>query len=243
MLTEFNWTDAIGGSPIFLVLIGCSIVTLGIVLERAYYFWKREGKPDKTLSQCLRKLQYGDVNSAEAACETTAHPMGAVAREIFRKTAGHLESLEERMQIAMSQQKLLLEKNLNILGTMAAIAPLIGLLGTVWGIMRAFQNMAQTGSAAPTVVAAGVAEALVTTAAGLIIAVPALILYNHFSRRMNVMLTVAENHSRTIRRAVLNLQSGEPRPPISGEDAGEDLHGVKPNDRRAAVGPEPALSR
>jgi biopolymer transport protein ExbB len=166
-----------------------------------------------------------------------------VAREIFRKTAGNLESLEERMQIALSQQKLLLERNLNILGTMAAIAPLIGLLGTVWGIMRAFQNMAQTGSAAPTVVAAGVAEALITTAAGLIVAVPSLILYNHFSRRMNVMLTVAENHCRTIRTAVLNMQSGETRPPISGERTGEDLHGVKPQERRAVAGPEPALSR
>jgi biopolymer transport protein ExbB len=62
--------------------------------------------------------------------------------------------------------------------------------------------MAAVGSAAPSVVAAGVAEALVTTAAGLVVAVPALILYNHFSRRLNVMLTVAENHSRAIRAAL-----------------------------------------
>jgi biopolymer transport protein ExbB/TolQ len=84
---------------------------------------------------------------------------------------------------------------------MAAVAPLIGLLGTVWGIMRAFHDMASTGSAAPSVVAAGVAEALVTTAGGLVIAVPAVLLFNHFSRAMNVMLTVSENHARSLRAA------------------------------------------
>ena len=56
MLSEFNWIDAIGSSPIFLVLVGCSIITFGIVLERAYYYWKREGKPDEILSQCLKKF-------------------------------------------------------------------------------------------------------------------------------------------------------------------------------------------
>jgi biopolymer transport protein ExbB/TolQ len=95
---------------------------------------------------------------------------------------------------------------------MAAVAPLIGLFGTVWGIMRAFHDMAQVGSAAPSVVAAGVAEALLTTAAGLIIAVPAVLLYNHFSRRMSVMLTIAENHTRSL-RASLGAQDQ-----LSGED-------------------------
>jgi biopolymer transport protein ExbB/TolQ len=109
----------------------------------------------------------------------------------------------------LSEQKLLLERNLGILGTMAAVAPLIGLLGTVWGIMRAFQDMARVGSAAPSVVAAGVAEALVTTAAGLIVAVPAIMLYNHFVRRLNTMLTEAENHSRTLRSALTECGSEE----------------------------------
>jgi biopolymer transport protein ExbB/TolQ len=75
-------------------------------------------------------------------------------------------------------------------------------LGTVWGIMRAFHDMSIAGSAAPTIVAGGVAEALVTTAAGLIVAVPALLLYNHFARRMNVMLITAENHARSLRTSL-----------------------------------------
>jgi biopolymer transport protein TolQ len=106
------------------------------------------------------------------------------------------------MSIALSEQRLLLERNLGFLGTMGNTAPLIGLLGTVWGIMRAFHDMARTGSAGPSVVAAGVAEALFTTAAGLVVAVPAVMLYNHFLRRMGVMLTEAENHTRRMRQAL-----------------------------------------
>jgi biopolymer transport protein ExbB/TolQ len=109
---------------------------------------------------------------------------------------------EETMQVVLSQQKMLLERNTSMLGTMAAVAPLIGLLGTVWGIMRAFHDMASSGSAGPSVVAAGVAEALVTTAAGLVIAVPAVLLFNHFNRSMNTMLTVSENHARSLRVAL-----------------------------------------
>ena len=111
--------------------------------------------------------------------------------------------MEERLQIALSEQRLELERNLGVLGTMGNTAPLIGLLGTVWGIMRAFHDMARTGSAGPSVVAAGVAEALFTTAAGLLVAVPAVMLYNHFVRRdRGIMLTVAENHARTLRMSV-----------------------------------------
>ena len=109
-----------------------------------------------------------------------------------------------------------------VLGTMAAVAPLIGLLGTVWGIMRAFNDMALTGSAAPSVVAAGVAEALVTTAAGLIIAVPSVLLFNHFNRRMNIMLTMSENHTRSLRIALTeaaesSTNENSPRPTAAGE--------------------------
>jgi biopolymer transport protein ExbB len=199
MLSQFNWMDATANSPIFLALIGFSIVTLAVVVERLVYFHKRRGNPEDAARRILSCIRSGESREAERECERARHPIGAVAQEVIR---GERDSAEERMYVALSQQKLLLERNLNVLGTMAAVAPLVGLLGTVWGIMRAFHDMAAVGSAAPSVVAAGVAEALVTTAAGLVVAVPALMLYNHFSRRLNVMLTVAENHSRSIRAAM-----------------------------------------
>ena len=122
--------------------------------------------------------------------------------EVLRHADAPPEIAEERLQIALSEQRLRFERHLGWLGTMGNTAPLIGLLGTVWGIMRAFHDMARTGSAGPSVVAAGVAEALFTTAAGLLVAVPAVMLFNHFVRRMSVMLTEAENHARRMRMAL-----------------------------------------
>ncbi|MDH3215444.1 MAG: MotA/TolQ/ExbB proton channel family protein [Candidatus Krumholzibacteria bacterium] len=245
MFAEFNWMDATSNSPIFLVLVLCSIVTLGIALERVYYFWKRRGDTDETLQRALKKIRSGALREASWACETSAHPMGPVAAEVFKHLHAARESLEERLQIALSKQKLLLERNLNVLGTMAAIAPLIGLLGTVWGIMRAFHDMAQTGSAAPSVVAAGVAEALTTTAAGLVVAVPALMLYNHFSRRMNVMLTVAENNSRSLRTALLEETANDQANAPQAAEGSSTPPGQK-RDHGAVQGPrqpEPARTR
>ena len=238
MITDFNWFEATGSSPIFLVLIGCSVVTLAVALERAWYFWKRSGNPDETFEKTAAKIRAGQVKEAIWTCESSLHPLGQVAATVFRVGRRKGEGYEEKMQVELSQQKLLLERNLNIIGTMAAIAPLIGLLGTVWGIMRAFHDMAATGSAAPTVVAAGIAEALITTAAGLIVAVPALVLYNHFSGRLNVMLTVAENHARKIHSVILDdeeSKEGSTRHPGDEKRAGEK--------QTPAKTPEPAVTR
>jgi len=150
----------------------------------------------------LDKAKSGDARDAAWALKTVAHPAGPVAAQVLQSAHLPAEVVEEKMQIALSEQRMLLERNLGVLGTMGNTAPLIGLLGTVWGIMRAFHDMARTGSAGPSVVAAGVAEALFTTAAGLLVAVPAVMLYNHFVRRISVMLTVAENQSRGLRIAL-----------------------------------------
>jgi len=205
MFTEFNWTQTLMDSPILLVLGGCSVVAVGVALERWLYFRRRQGDPDALLLETMTHLREGRTGEALETCQDSAHPLGPVAYQAMLVAHKPLPDVEEQLQIALSQQKLLLDRNVGTLGTMAAIAPLIGLLGTVWGIMRAFGAMASTGSAAPSVVAAGVAEALVTTAAGLVIAVPAVLLFNHFTRRLNVMLTVAENHARSLRAAASEL--------------------------------------
>jgi biopolymer transport protein ExbB len=229
-MITMNWMQTLATSPTFLVLIACSVVTLGVALERAHYFFKRRGNPDATLEAALIKVRSGDYKEAAWACQQTKHPLASVAAQVLEHRTLSTADIEEKMQIALSEQKLLLERNLGFLGTMAGAAPLIGLLGTVWGIMRAFHDMAQAGTAAPSVVAAGVSEALVTTAAGLVVAVPALVLYNHFSRQMNVMLTVAENHSRSIRAALTEKQAHD----VSGSGLG--------GERRPSGASRPAMA-
>jgi len=213
MFSDFNWLDAVSSSPILLILITCSVVALGVVLERVYYFWRRRGTPRETLEKILSQVRNGQIKEATWTANATTHPLGSAAVVMLAKQDAADSELDERLHIALSEDKLLLEKNLGIIGTLAGVAPLVGLLGTVYGIMLAFHDMGATGSSAPSVVAAGVAEALLTTGAGLVIAVPCLVLYNQFVRRMNVMLTLAENGARMIRAAVHESQSphdGEP---------------------------------
>jgi biopolymer transport protein ExbB len=208
MFAEFDWVEATRSSPILLVLLVCSLVTMAVAIERAMYFRRRSGDPEQTLLKALESIRNGRQSEAAVHCEANQHPMGQVAAQVMSDSDLLPSGFEERLQVTLSRQKLMLEKHLSVLGSMAAVAPLIGLLGTVWGIMRAFHDMAQVGSAAPSVVAAGVAEALLTTAAGLIVAVPAVLLYNHFARRMSVMLTVAEMHARSL-NSVMNEVTDE----------------------------------
>ena len=202
MFENFDWIGAMRSSPVMVIILLCSVLTLGFAIERFIYFWTRRGNPDGVLASALVALRSGNTEEAARVCSKEAHPVGAVAADVIRCMDENPEAAEERMHITLSEQRLQMERNLGFLGTMGNTAPLLGLLGTVWGIMRAFHDMARTGSAGPSVVAAGVAEALFTTAAGLVVAVPAVMIYNHFVRRTGIMLTVAENHARTIRMNV-----------------------------------------
>lgn len=199
MFQNFDWIGAMRSSPVMVVILCCSVFTFGFALERVLYFWKRRGNPALVYQAASEKLRTGHIKEAVWACSATTHPVGPVSIKALESSHLSTEVAEEKLQIALSEQRLQLERNLGVLGTMGNTAPLIGLLGTVWGIMRAFHDMANTGSAGPSVVAAGIAEALFTTAAGLLVAVPAVMLYNHFTRRISVMLTTAENHARSLR--------------------------------------------
>jgi biopolymer transport protein ExbB len=207
MFENFDWIQAMRNSPVMLIILACSVVTLGYAIERLLYFNKRRGSPEAMVHQALEKLRAGHLKEAAWACATTAHPAGQVCKQVIENAHLPAETVEEKMQIALSEQRLQLERNLGWLGTMGNTAPLIGLLGTVWGIMRAFHDMASTGSAGPSVVAAGIAEALFTTAAGLLVAVPAVMIYNYFVRRITVMLTTSENQARSLRIAAEALRA------------------------------------
>src|SRR5436309_8114424 len=212
MFENFDWIGAMRSSPVMVVILFCSVVTMGLALERVYYFARRRGNPDHALATALIAIRGGNREEAVRVCNATTHPLGPVAVEMLRSADLPPEAAEEKLQIVLSEQRMELERHLGFLGTMGNTAPLIGLLGTVWGIMRAFHDMARTGSAGPSVVAAGIAEALFTTAAGLLVAVPAVMLYNHFVRRIGVMLTKAENHARSLKIAIHESGSAA-RPP------------------------------
>ncbi len=199
MFTNFDWIGAMRSSPVMIAILLCSVIAVGFALERFLYFWKRRGDAAAFYRQVSEKVRSGHLKEALWVCTATPHPVGEVAAAVIKNAHLAPESIEEKLQIALGEQRMQLERNLGVLGTLGNTAPLIGLLGTVWGIMRAFHDMAATGSAGPSVVAAGVAEALFTTASGLLVAVPAVIVFNHFSRRTTVLLTQAEHKARALR--------------------------------------------
>ncbi len=201
MFQDFDWIAAMRTSPVMIIILACSIITTTFALERLIYFWRRRDQVDGVVRAALERIRDGDVKAAARECARSRHPLGSVAAEVLQNVHRTAAEADEVMHIALAEQRLLFERNLGFLGTMGNTAPLIGLLGTVWGIMRAFHDMASTGSAGPSVVAAGVAEALFTTAAGLLVAVPSVLLYNRFTRNIAVMLTVAENQARRLRIA------------------------------------------
>ena len=121
-----------------------------------------------------------------------------------------MRNLDRGLTRAQREESARLERGLGFLATTASVTPFIGLLGTVWGIMNAFQGIGMTGTANIAVVAPGIAEALINTAAGLAAAIPAVLGYNHFLGRLRRLGTRMENFSSEFEsRAdrVLNLRS------------------------------------
>ena len=132
------------------------------------------------------------------------------------------KGLTELMEATAMKEKLKLEEYLNILGTMGNIAPFIGLLGTVVGIIRAFQNLAASGSGGPSVVAAGIAEALITTAAGLVVAIPSVVAYNYFLRRIGTIMLEIEAAMKLV-----NVYLLLPKPSEHNEERHFRSHGAR----------------
>lgn len=174
-----------GGVLMYPLLI-CSSIVLAIVLERWYYFKRLKKYSDKILDKVGGLVQQGKLSKAKQISKTTNCPVSQVI------TAGikHYEkSHEEREKILLrigSRELRKMAKNTRGLGIVAHISPLIGLLGTVTGMIEAFKKIQELGgNVDPVVLAGGIWEALITTATGLAIAIPAMIFYHYFEGKID----------------------------------------------------------
>jgi biopolymer transport protein ExbB len=173
------------------VILACSVVALAAALERTLALWGFADKARSVADAVGRALFRGDLDDGRAQCEHST----SVAAEVFLAAlvalspkGGSLTGRPagapnpERLAAAVERERqrvnLRLRRGLWILGTVGATAPFVGLFGTVVGIMNAFHDMAHTGQGGFAVVSAGISEALITTAAGIAVAVLAVVLYN-----------------------------------------------------------------
>ncbi|MBK8238996.1 MAG: MotA/TolQ/ExbB proton channel family protein [Deltaproteobacteria bacterium] len=185
-----------GANWVLWLLVGLSVVSVYIMLERFIFFRQITGADAGIRRGLLTALADHDLAKARKLVTGVAGSGARMVAEMLEnKPRGHA-AMEAAMNGVRSEEKLRLERNLSYLGTLGANAPFIGLFGTVLGIIRAFQDLAtaglKAGGESSTAVMAGISEALVATAVGLLVAIPAVVAYNIFQRRVKRTLGEAE---------------------------------------------------
>jgi len=191
-MRDVEWISLLLSSPTLLVLLFCSILSLIFILERGIYYLLNLPNTEKFIQVIKPLIQKKDISAAISYCEKQRGPMARVVRATIENYKESLESLTNLLSSLIKKEEVQLERFLGILGTLGNTAPFIGLLGTVIGIIKAFHSLSAAGSGGPNVVAAGIAEALVATAAGLVVAIPAVIFYNYYVSRVRQTITDIE---------------------------------------------------
>ena len=179
-----------------MVPIGlCSVGALGICLERLWSLRVRRAAPPDLLAEVQAELAGGDPNWNRLAELCMGCHLGTIFMAGLASARHGREAMKEAMEGAAATAVHDMERYLTALGTIAAISPLLGLLGTVLGMIEVFRVLVEDGIGNPSVFASGISEALVTTAAGLAVAIPALILHRHLLRKVDDLLVVMEGQS------------------------------------------------
>lgn len=199
------------GGPTMYALLLCSIVCIAVVIERAYTLWAIRANVELLLWRLREYVPKGRIEEAKSACLQERGPIAEVASVALENIERPRELIEGVVGRAIATESSKLERYLPALATIGVIAPLLGLFGTVLGIMNAFRAVAEEATVGPTVVAAGVAEALITTAFGLAIGVVAYVAYNYFVSSIGRIADQME----VVASEVLDLLAIAPeRPPI-----------------------------
>jgi biopolymer transport protein ExbB/TolQ len=182
------------GSFTLVILMFLSVLSITFALERWWYFRGATAKSDDILGAVRKQMEGGKPETAAAWCQKHPSAVAQVVGYGLVHAGRSRKDLEELLHSKLKEERMKLERYLAVLGTLGNISPFIGLFGTVVGIIKAFRDLAASGTGGPSVVAAGIAEALVATAAGLVVAIPAAILYNYFMgrlKRLTVEMEVA----------------------------------------------------
>ena len=194
------------GGMMMWLLGALSILGLGTILERTAYFFKNERDLKGDFKdQIITLVREGKEDEAIEFCEKTNNSVSRTVKSIllaYKYENDMYESKEKLMKEKALEQIENLEKRLSILGIVSFISPMAGLLGTVLGMIKSFKAIALEGAGDPNVVANGISEALVTTAAGLLIAIPAIIAYNFFNRKVDKIMMQIEKTS----TALINIK-------------------------------------
>ncbi len=182
-----------GARLVLWLLIALSMVQVAIMIERAVVFARSRSHRGDLEALIERSASAGDLGWLATALAPMRSPVARILRAGAARVADGPEAAAEIMQSRILAERQELEKRLSFLGTLGNNAPFIGLFGTVLGIIRAFGDLATAGAGGSKVVMAGISEALVATAVGLLVALPAVAAFNVFQRLIRTRLADAES--------------------------------------------------
>lgn len=176
-------------------LLACSIIALAIIIERFWMLRKSKIAPNDLLLEVMTRLREDKMNVEYIRSLQSKTGLYSIFAAGLLNSKHGRTVMKESMQEAASHVIHELERFMNSLGTIAAIAPLLGLLGTVVGMIKVFSVLMEQGAGNTSLLAGGISEALLSTAAGLGVAIPALIFHRYFSRQIDVLVVSMEQKS------------------------------------------------
>lgn len=181
------------GGVTLIILALCSVLSIAVILERLFYYMRRSGVRRKDLMLKIKDdLKKGAVEEAVKKCKSANTPFADVVNAGLSFYGHGEKEISNNMERTIVIETNLLERHTTIVGTIGSTAVYIGLFGTVLGIIKAFSDISSSGSGGMNVVTTGISESLVCTAAGLCVAVPAVMAYNYFIKKIDNFITDME---------------------------------------------------
>jgi len=181
-----------GGFTMYILLF-CSVLSVTVIVERIMYYRRRsKAQRQEFMTRIIKATEEVDFNRALDVCRNTDTPFSSVVYAGINLHGHNEKVISSAMEREIAIETTRLERYTSIVGTIGSTAVYIGLFGTVLGIMRAFRDISISGTSGMNVVVSGISEALVCTASGLCVAVPAIIAYNYFVKRIDSFVTDME---------------------------------------------------
>ena len=194
----------VAGGWVMPLIVACSVVALSISIERYIALDRSKVAPPRLLATVWRDLKQGELNALKPAQLRTNSPLGAILAAGIGNRGQGRDVMKESISEAASHVVHDLEKYLNSPGTVAAIAPLLGLLGTVVGMIDVFTQITTVGTGNANALAGGISEARLTTAAGLIVAITALVMHRYYTGLIDTIVVHLEREAIKLVDAIHN---------------------------------------
>jgi len=198
-------------SWVIMLMLVLSVVILWLTVERHLYYKKNKLDSEKFMNKIKGLIVDKKFEEAESFAKSQPGPVARVITEGLESRALPREELAKIMEAKQMEEKVNLDRFLGVLGTLGNTSPFIGLLGTVLGIIKAFGDLAinaASGSGGPEVVMLGIAEALIATAAGLGVAIPAVIIFNYYTKKVKNIVVEMDAQTRKFLVILANYAEG-----------------------------------